>query len=532
MSHRTHAVVWSDWASQAEVERAHGIRLDTNYYFYPAPWVGGRSGYFTGSGLPMRFASATGEVIDCFQTATLLTDESGQIFPDAIDDALDRALHPETGHVAVLTANMHTDFGSSIGSDAIVAAAMQRGVPVISARQLLEWLDARSAATVTSIEHTPSGLRFSVDVPDDTRHLELVVPVPAGVGAVLVQHDGRNVSSTHEQIGGVTHVHVAALGGDYDLRWEDGLHSASSVPRVEVAQTSLRSPTLVHGRRDFATSGRLDGVIASAASNGSLTLEGDLTLEPTQGVGPGWSLDGSSSQRSDDGRTIALAGSLRSHDTFAAPSALEVGAVLGSHPGARLALVGDGDRPLAAFNTESDGSLLVMVHDDTGRRIRQPVPGTWSEGEHRFRIDWDDGLATFTIDGRAVASVRARVPGPLRAELRGPADGSPLRVLWARGAGFPSSGTYTSDVLDLTDPVRWGPIVLVAPAQTLTGARSAVRAGDTPIPDDSWSSWITCGPRHQATPDRHRYGQYRVELLTRSALWTPEVIGVRVHTEA
>ena len=54
-TNRTHCVVWSDYVTQAKVARAYGIRLDTNYYFYPAEWVQNRPGLFTGSAMPMRF---------------------------------------------------------------------------------------------------------------------------------------------------------------------------------------------------------------------------------------------------------------------------------------------------------------------------------------------------------------------------------------------------------------------------------------------------------------------------------------------
>ena len=39
-THRTHCIAWSDWATQPKVELANGIRLDTNYYYWP-PDVGG-----------------------------------------------------------------------------------------------------------------------------------------------------------------------------------------------------------------------------------------------------------------------------------------------------------------------------------------------------------------------------------------------------------------------------------------------------------------------------------------------------------
>ena len=34
-TNRTHCIAWSDWATQPKVELQHGIRLDTNYYYWP-----------------------------------------------------------------------------------------------------------------------------------------------------------------------------------------------------------------------------------------------------------------------------------------------------------------------------------------------------------------------------------------------------------------------------------------------------------------------------------------------------------------
>ena len=60
-----------------------GIRLDTNYYYWPAAWVQDRPGYFTGSGMPMRFADLDGSMIDVYQAATQMTDESGLTYAHA-----------------------------------------------------------------------------------------------------------------------------------------------------------------------------------------------------------------------------------------------------------------------------------------------------------------------------------------------------------------------------------------------------------------------------------------------------------------
>ena len=73
---RTHCIAWSDWASEPKVELSHGVRFDANYYYWPGAWVQDRPGMFTGSGFPMRFADADGSLIDVYQAATQLTDES------------------------------------------------------------------------------------------------------------------------------------------------------------------------------------------------------------------------------------------------------------------------------------------------------------------------------------------------------------------------------------------------------------------------------------------------------------------------
>lgn len=107
-THRTHCVVWSDWGTQPQVELNHGMRLDGTYYFWPPNWVANDPGFFTGSGMPMRYVASNGSLIDVYQATTQLTDESGQTYPFSIDTLLDRALGPD-GDDGVFNVNAHTD---------------------------------------------------------------------------------------------------------------------------------------------------------------------------------------------------------------------------------------------------------------------------------------------------------------------------------------------------------------------------------------------------------------------------------------
>ena len=55
---------------RAARELAHGVRFDTNYYYFPATWVRDRPGLFTGSGMPMRSRGTQRSLIDVYQAAT------------------------------------------------------------------------------------------------------------------------------------------------------------------------------------------------------------------------------------------------------------------------------------------------------------------------------------------------------------------------------------------------------------------------------------------------------------------------------
>jgi hypothetical protein len=212
---RTHCVAWSDWASQPQVERAHGIRLDTNYYHHPEPWIGALPGYMTGSGMPMRFADLDGTVIDAYQAHTHMTDEAGQAYPQHADYLLDKALGAE-GYYGVFTANMHTDEVDSQGSDAIVASALARGVPVITARQLLTWIDGRNGSSFSSFGWSGSVLTFSVTVGAGATGLQAMLPVSAtGKTLSALSRGGTAVPYTVQTIKGVQYAVFTAAAGTY-----------------------------------------------------------------------------------------------------------------------------------------------------------------------------------------------------------------------------------------------------------------------------------------------------------------------------
>ena len=219
-TNRTHCIAWSDWASQPKVEAAHGIRFDTNYYYWPPGWVNDTPGLFTGSGMPMRFADLDGTMIDAYQGATQMTDESEQEYPFTSETLLDRALG-STGYYGAFVANMHTDSESSSGSDGIVSSALARDVPVVSSRQMLEWLDGRNGSSFEGLSWDGNTLEFSIEVGAGANGLRAMVPTSSEAGPLTgVSRDGNPVATTPQTIKGVEYAFVDGSPGDYQATYD------------------------------------------------------------------------------------------------------------------------------------------------------------------------------------------------------------------------------------------------------------------------------------------------------------------------
>ena len=186
MTSRNHCIAWTDYTTVPEELGKQGIHLDTNYYYWPPGWVNNVPGMFTGSGFPQRFATTGGDLIDVYQATTQMTDESGQTFPYNAVTLMDNAIN--LGYYGTFVANLHTDGGSNAAQnhDSTVAAAIARGVPVISAKQLLTWTDGRNASSFGNLAwNAGSGsLTFSITKAAGARGLESMLPKNSADGTL------------------------------------------------------------------------------------------------------------------------------------------------------------------------------------------------------------------------------------------------------------------------------------------------------------------------------------------------------------
>lgn len=281
-TNRTHCIAWSDFDTQPQVALANGIRLDTNYYYFPGSWVQNRPGFMTGSGMPMRFAKADGTLIDVYQAATQLTDESGQTWPFTIDTLLDRALGPDGFYGAFVT-NMHTDRVAHEGSEAIVASAQARSVPVISAKQLLTWLDGRNGSSFGNLAWDGTRLTFTVSVGAGANGIEAMVPASAGAGSILgVTRNGASIPYRTETVKGIAYAMFAASAGTYQALY--GADTTAPVISGINASAGASSATITWTTNEPATS-RVDYGIAPDSLNASASAAGLNTAHSVQLTG-------------------------------------------------------------------------------------------------------------------------------------------------------------------------------------------------------------------------------------------------------
>ena len=111
---------------------------------------------------------------------------------------------------------MHTDSRVTPGSDAIVASALARGVPVVSAQQMLDWLDGRNGSSFGAITWNGSTLTFTVTAGAGANGLQAMLPHHLGAGTLAeLPRDGSRGRFTTQTIKGIEYAFFPAAAGSY-----------------------------------------------------------------------------------------------------------------------------------------------------------------------------------------------------------------------------------------------------------------------------------------------------------------------------
>ena len=291
-TNRFHCMVWTDWVGQPTAELQNGMRLDTNYYYWPGGstadgtypnWIQNRPGFMTGSGMPMRFAGKTGSLVDVYQATTQLTDESNQTYPFTVNTLLDNALGP-LGYYGVFTANLHTNFDNSTEDNALISSAQSRGVPLITSKQMLTWLDGRNSSSFSAISSAANTLSFGVTQASGANGLTGMVPTVRADGGTLtgITRGGSAVSYTTQTIKGVSYAFFTATSGSYVATYGSAAGGAPGVAAVAAdsdgSGASSVSATTAAPATTQVVFGRTATSLTSRASSGVVETEHEVRL--------------------------------------------------------------------------------------------------------------------------------------------------------------------------------------------------------------------------------------------------------------
>ncbi len=291
-SNRTHCLAWSNWLGEPTVELANGIRMDVNYYYWPSQWIKNKPGFMTGSGIPMRFADTDGTMVNVYQAPTEMTDESGQTYPFTVNTLLDNADGAQ-GYYGAFGTNFHTDGDTEPEDDAALASAQAHtnnsldpsspsSVPIVSARQMLTWLDGRNASTFANLAYSSRTLTFTVTVGAGAAGLTAMVPTTSADGTLTsITLAGSPVTYTTQTVKGLQYAIFPAAPGNYSAQYGTAPAAAPAIASPSMSTTAAGTPTVSWSTNratttevDWGTSDSLGNklVIAEATQRHGLDL--------------------------------------------------------------------------------------------------------------------------------------------------------------------------------------------------------------------------------------------------------------------
>jgi hypothetical protein len=535
---RFHCIAYSDWDSQPKTELRHGIRFDANYYYWPGSWVQDRPGFMTGSGIPMRFTDTNGRMIDVYQGATDMTNESGQSYPYTPDTLLGNAVDNNIGYYGVFVANEHqSNRPSSFEDDMLVASAQNHGVPVTTARDVLHWFDARGASSFGGLSWSGNTLQFTVDASRGSDGLRGMVPT-SGVGGTTLSalsRGGSPVSFQRITVKGIEYAEFEADSGAYTATY------AAAAAAVTAATTSTTTAGTATVNWASGTPGSAEVAYGTSPTALKSTKVGERTRRHAlhlRGLAPGTTYyyrvrttDARGQTRSWPGDTSVASFTTPARDTRApAISGLRVVPT----PDGTVRVSWRTDEPAAsdvAFGTAADrldthsqddkkvtSHVVVLDGLDAGRQYHLRVGSRDVAGNRAAFPSTSTGFVTApqgVVDQTRVGFRTGTASGALEVRGTGLAD---LTLAGATGSdGKPASGAFDSRILDAYRGVKWKDARW--DADVPAGARLTVlaRTGQTRRPDGTWSDWTpVSGSGSALDVPGSRYIQYRVQMAAGS----------------
>jgi hypothetical protein len=234
---RTHRVLWHGWTDTARVQAEYAVRMNLDYYHvgptFQRPDGSWAFGYFTGSGLPMRFVDAEGRLIDNWQQNTHLVDEqviempwganfAGSTPEEAVEIADASIRRAAGGAYAALGVQCHFDSfavpgpwtaGAGRYLDGVLTSGRAHGLPILAATRWLAFTQARAGVRITAVQLDAAAglLTFTAQVGAPEQALTLLIPRQNSAQRLVALQANRKQISFQTRKVGATLYAVAPL---------------------------------------------------------------------------------------------------------------------------------------------------------------------------------------------------------------------------------------------------------------------------------------------------------------------------------
>ena len=390
----------------------------------------------------MRFANLDGSMIDVYQAATQMTDESGQTYPTTINTLLDNALGAPGLLRRLHRQHAHRQ-ARRPGSDAIVASAQATGVPVVSARQMLTWLDGRNQSSFESVNWAGNKLTFTIAPGEGAVGLRAMLPISSAAGDLdWVKRGGEPVATHIETIKGIEYAFLDATAGQYTASYGPELTSTVPASPANDFSPKVFGSAPAGSTVRLYTSGDCSGSPAATAS--AAELAGGVTVavpadSTTQIRATATPAGGSPSPCSDPltytEDSTPPATQIDTHPAAITSSTTATFTFSGSDPG------GSG---VASFECKLDSGSFAPCSSP------RELSGL-GDGSHTFEVravdqagntDASPAAFTWTVDTTGPEPRSAFILAPLRAP---PRPNSNSRAATAARASPPSNASSTPD---------------------------------------------------------------------------------------
>ena len=217
-----------------------------------------------------------------------------------------------TGYYGAFVVQAHNDGDSypGIGPD-VVSSAKAHGVPIVTAQQMLTWLDGRNTSSFGSLTWSTNTLSFTISVGTGARNLQAMVPTASPAGSLTaITLSGSPVSFTTQTIKGVQYAFFAATAGSYQAKYGSG----GASPIAGLSPTSL-----AFANQTVGTTSAAKPVTLSNTGSAALTITG-ISITGTNST--------SFAQTNNCGASVAAGASCTINVTFTPSAASALTATL------------------------------------------------------------------------------------------------------------------------------------------------------------------------------------------------------------